>query len=66
MSDFLEEIVIMVILFMVEWFAIWVGLYGLNNLFPNLITITFIHILDIWLILTAIGVCINSTTRNKK
>ena len=66
MSDFLEEIVIMVILFMVEWFAIWVGLYGLNNLYPNLITITFIHIIDIWLILTAIGVCINSTIRNKK
>jgi len=65
MTDFLETILILILFFIIEWIAIWVGLYGLNDLYPNLIEITFIHILDIWLILSAIGICINST-RDKK
>lgn len=66
MDDFLETILMIIVFCFIEWFAIWVGLYGLDDLYPNLITITFVHIIDIWLILSAIGLCINSTTRGKK
>ena len=65
MNDFLETILILLLFFIIEWFAIWVGLYGLNDLFPNFISNTFVHVIDIWLILSAIEICINAPKRDK-
>ena len=61
MMDLIENLVIVILLCIIEIFAVWIGLRALNDLFPNFIEVTIIHVLDIWLILIAIGTCINNT-----
>ena len=58
--DWIENLVIVILLCIIEIFAVWIGLRSLNDLFPNFIEVTVIHVLDVWLVLTAIGVCINN------
>ena len=60
MMDWIENLVIVILLCIIEIFAVWIGLRSLNDLFPNFIEVTVIHVLDVWLVLTAIGVCINN------
>jgi len=61
MMDWIENLVIIIALCAIEIFAVWMGLRSLNDLFPNFITVTIIHVLDVWLILIGIGACINNT-----
>lgn len=66
MMDWIENLVIVILLCIIQIFAVWIGLRSLNDLFPNLIEVTIIHVLDIWLILIAIGACINNTPTVKR
>ena len=61
MTDWIENLVIVILLCIIEIFAVWIGLRSLNDLFPNFIEVTVMHVLDVWLILIAIGSCINNT-----
>lgn len=63
--DLIEESIIIILFCLIELFAVWFGLKALNDLYPNFIEVTVLHVVDVWLILIAIGVCINNTPIKK-